>query len=115
MAQSNPFTIDTAGNPENPEPPSNPDMGQNPQSTYKINLALIKKLQSDRQAVAEAGQEIENQAVPASPARSRGSLRQTGLMGAQVSPRNQYLIDKKMRRHPDSSSGEDEWSDSEHE
>ena len=62
MAQSNPFTIDTAGNPENPEPPSNPDMGQNPQSTYKINLALIKKLQSDRQAAAaEAGQEIANQ------------------------------------------------------
>ena len=55
MAQSNPFSIDSAGN------PSNPDMGQNPQSTYKINLALIKKLQSDRQAVAEEEPGIENQ------------------------------------------------------
>ena len=62
MAQSNPLLIDSAGKTENPEPPSNPDMGQNPQSRYKINLALIKKLQSDRKAAAaEAGQEIKSQ------------------------------------------------------
>ena len=97
MAQSNPFTIDTAGNPENPEPPSNPDMGQNPQSTYKINLALIKKLQSDRQA-AEAGQEIANQAergIENQWDKAKESLRKTGLMGAQTSPRNQYLINER--------------------
>ena len=107
MAQSNPFTIDTAGNPENPEPPSNPDMGQNPQSTYKINLALIKKLQSDRQAAeagqeianqAEAGQEIANQAergIENQWYKAKESLRKTGLMGAQTSPRNQYLINER--------------------
>ena len=61
MAQPNfnPFVVDTqeSNNPSvyNDEAPSNPS------SQYQINLALIKKLQSDRQAVAEAEPGIENQ------------------------------------------------------
>ena len=82
MAQSNPYTIDMQQfandiepenrNPEsrlvqskdgNSENPSvyNDEAPSNPPSRYKVNLALVKKLQSDRQAVAEAEPGIENQ------------------------------------------------------
>ena len=49
-----------------------------------------------RQAV-KAGQEIANQAergIENQWYKAKKSLRETGLMGAQVSPRNQYKIDK---------------------
>lgn len=48
------------GNSENPSV-YNDEAPSNPSSRYKVNLALVKKLQSDRQAVAEAEPGIENQ------------------------------------------------------
>ena len=72
MAQSNPFSIDD-GNSENPSV-YNDEAPSNPSSQYQINLALVKKLQSDRQAVAEAEAGIENQLY-----KVKQSLRKTGI------------------------------------
>ena len=55
----NPLIVDTKES-ENPSV-YNDEAPSNPPSRYKVNLALIKKLQSDRQAVAEAEPGIENQ------------------------------------------------------
>ena len=48
----NPFVVDTKES-ENPSV-YNDEAPSNPSSQYQINLALVKKLRSDRKAVAEA-------------------------------------------------------------
>ena len=103
----NPYTVDTTGNPGNSsvyndEAPSNPltYIRPTPPAPPPPPPAAAPRV-----PVLPPGR---TPALPGYTLESSSNRRK----GTQVSPRNQYIIDKRKSKYAsDSSSGEDEWSD----